>query len=86
MYMDRDSSDRLLTDLSSSFSDATVVIYDPIPQKTRFGTIMCENLRRSGVEVSGMQSLETLKEQVRKGGEQRLGRSDSNTSTIYQYN
>eukprot|EP00520_Triparma_pacifica_P004515 CAMPEP_0118653694 /NCGR_PEP_ID=MMETSP0785-20121206/11962_1 /TAXON_ID=91992 /ORGANISM="Bolidomonas pacifica, Strain CCMP 1866" /LENGTH=261 /DNA_ID=CAMNT_0006546243 /DNA_START=126 /DNA_END=907 /DNA_ORIENTATION=- len=64
MYMDRTSSDNLLSDIASSFPDATVVIYDPILQKTRFGTTMCENLRRSGVEVSGMLSLRTLEDQL----------------------
>ena len=72
MYIEKGSSERLLADLCSSFSAATVAVYDAVPrQNSQFGSVMCQNLRRCGVDVSGMQATRTLEaqlERLRKAG------------------
>lgn len=65
-YLEPDQAKQVVSWITSSFRDSTIVMYEPLSGQDQFGQVMIENLASRGISIPSMTRFPSLESQIER--------------------
>lgn len=65
-YLEPDQAKQVVSWITSTFKDSTIIMYEPLSGQDQFGQVMIENLASRGISIPSMTKFPSLQSQIER--------------------